>query len=168
VAGLLQTADGNCYAWIHLLRDAVRANGLEVDKILVLPYTFLQKPENSRLVIKEVTWDDDPTFPDSGAWKYSYEDIGQEPEDLAGQNTRPPDQKVFEYHWLDGWVVVQDPRTLQYYDPSYGMTYESEVDFTTSAVAGWGKEMADGELHFRPVKDPRPQEEKVRFEPVQW
>lgn len=80
-----------------------------------------------------------------------------------------PLEKVFDYHFivqvpiLDGFPVSGN----QYYDPSYGVTYPSELGFESQAVAGYAYEFPDdedtGTYHvFRPISG----SPNIRFVPV--
>jgi hypothetical protein len=74
-----------------------------------------------------------------------------------GQNTSTPVEKVFAFHF-----IVQVPTISNlFYDPSYGVTYLSESDFESTALAGYASQLAGDSgtnYHFRPsiVSPPLP------------
>lgn len=63
---------------------------------------------------------------------------------LAGQNSRPPSEKMFGSHYIVK-VLPPDPSQPpvvpldedQYFDPSYGVTYKNQDDFEDKAVDGY-------------------------------
>jgi len=67
---------------------------------------------------------------------------------LAGQNTAPPSEKVFDAHFivkLDPAVAAASP----YYDPSYGVNYLNAADFEAKAVKGYADDFGDGPGIYR-------------------
>jgi len=60
-----------------------------------------------------------------------------------------PAEKVFAWHFVGERVILQDPRTLKYYDHSYGIAANNAADYTAKTIAGWGKELPDGVVHYR-------------------
>ncbi|MFW6119277.1 MAG: hypothetical protein ACOC7S_02995, partial [Planctomycetota bacterium] len=167
---LLADANGNCDAWVHLFRDTLLVNGVASYRVIVFPWNGIpEHADEYRLVVKEVDWDEqDPEFPDEPIWKYGEGNIDKSPAGLPGQNVETPAEKIFWWHWIDEWIYLvevngeQEERS-EYYDPSYGVTYNGEADFTAKAIAGWGK-LKDGDMHFAKISSPRPPEEKVQFE----
>lgn len=77
-----------------------------------------------------------PAFPNN-----IYGDLTSQPT-LAGQNTRPPSEKVFGQHF-----IVQHGTT--FYDPSYGSTYSNETNFESKAVAGYAVPLSGDSLKVR-------------------
>jgi len=59
---------------------------------------------------------------------------------LYGQNTRPPSEKIFRFHF----IVKVDPSLCPpgqgpYFDPSYGAWYDSAADFENKAIFGYAE-----------------------------
>ncbi len=162
-ADLLSSANGNCDAWAHIFRDALRANGVTVNRVVVLPMDYVANhPEYTRLVVKNVEWDDaDPEFPGDDPWKYGDDDIDKTPQGLPGQNMATPAEKIFWWHHVT--VITYDPNTSTYYDPSYGIAAEDEEDFTQKAIAGWGL-FRNGAMHYRNASSG----DEVLFNGIQW
>ena len=72
-------------------------------------------------------------------------------EGLAGQGEITPLEKVFDFHFI---VKIPAASGNQYYDPSYGSTYSSELGFEAQAVVGYasqnfGDDPTSGNYHFR-------------------
>jgi hypothetical protein len=68
---------------------------------------------------------------------------------MQGQGESPfttppltPLEKVFDRHFIVQVPILDNAPTAgnQYYDPSYGVTYPSEVGFESQAVAGYAYE----------------------------
>ena len=76
-----------------------------------------------------------------------------------------PVEKVFDRHFivqiptLDGQAAAGN----QYYDPSYGVRYPSEVGFEAQAVAGYVFVFPDGQYH---VALPVPGVPNIQFTPI--
>jgi hypothetical protein len=75
-------------------------------------------------------------------------------ETLAGQNTRPPSEKLFFSHFivkLDAGIVGTGG---PYFDPSYGVSYADNSAFETQAIRGYSLPSQVGVGY--PVRKPGP------------
>jgi hypothetical protein len=144
---LLEDANGNCDAWVNLLQDALLANGVEVIPILVFSYEY---PADTNFVVNKVGWDEtNPDFPNEPIWKFSQQDIDQSEAGLPGQNMRTPAEKIFAYHHLRKRIIAGPSPDKTYYDPSYGITAKNRASYTARTIAGWGKRLGDGLVHYK-------------------
>ncbi len=128
-AGLLSTGDGQCGAWVELLHECLLANNVSgLDLIVVLPAVW-----HDYMAIKNIIYDDvDPTF--SGEYAYYVntrtDDLNVETPGEPGQNKATPYMKLFWLHYIVLYGAT-------YFDPSYGLTYGDEADFTSQCIDGW-------------------------------
>jgi hypothetical protein len=152
VPELLETTNGNCDAWTRLFREALRVNGADVDRIHVRPYHGIGP--DRWLVVKHVQFLD-KIHPEP----WPYDDVDTSAQGIPGQNMATPAEKVFRWHFVSRYLI-EDPESHTYYDPSYGETYESEQDFTQTAIAGWGQGPLGG-IRYRSVGDKKAQFAKV-------
>ena len=151
VKGLLSVHSGECVAWAKLLQAAALINGAQTDYVYARPdpttnYTcFLVKNwsavTSARFYFQSSAFDM-AVYPTTGRYGYygSYGVYGttnfkNEPT-VVGQNTTPdaPSEKVFTNHQF-----LRYPKsTGTFYDPSYGLTYSSDVDFQNTATLSFG------------------------------
>ncbi len=90
-----------------------------------------------------------PLYPEEEVWKYDAQhDLNLSVTGIPGQNTPTPASKLFNLHYV--YLVGQTGGP--YYDPSYGVTYEDESDFTSKAIAAWAK-VIDGQVHWCKAED---------------
>jgi hypothetical protein len=69
---------------------------------------------------------------------------------LAGQNSPTPAESAFGYHFIAEYIDADG--TGSYYDPSYGVIYDSTDDFEDHSVAGyWVFSSSDGIGAFEPA-----------------
>ena len=95
--------------------------------------------------------------PSDGAYGYFESSAG-----IPGQNVETPVEKAFDKHF-----IVKTSETPDYYDPSYGLTYQNEEDFD-EIVFGYFRDLAkDDEPADWWVRRPEDQidEKNIRFKP---
>jgi hypothetical protein len=123
-ACLLSTHEGQCHSFASLLRDCFRANG---DTTIAI--TRVNPPAGHDLFGVRNIGTLGTSFPPP----YQYHRIDLDPSvaGIPGQNTDPPQAKIFERHF-----VVHRGTGSEYYDPSYGVTTTGAADFTSN-IAFW-------------------------------
>jgi hypothetical protein len=93
---------------------------------------------------------------------------------LSGQGAHPapyppftPLEKVFDYHFIVRVPMLDGSATMgnQFYDPSYGVTYPSDLGFEQQAIAGYAYAFGDGVGRYR-VFTPIPGVLKIEFTPI--
>lgn len=165
---------GQCGSFMFLFHDALLVNGINVDLIRV------DTPNLDQFLVKSWIFlgaGDSTYVPYSWPLALELESVdsqggaiyGMVPlpvgsifgslvseNTLAGQNSAPPSEKVFGAHF-----IVRDTLgvsgTVQYYDPSYGVSYSNECDpvngFEVKAVDGYVRQLANvdpnGSYHVR-------------------
>ncbi len=137
VDGLLHDGDGECGSWASFFGSCLLVHNIEGISIVdVLPppwsiddHDLVPLEGYTRFAIKNIHFGD-PTYEEPEPWVYNIGDLGKSGEGLPGQNTNPPKEKFFELH-----VLIEVGGT--YYDPSYGLTFTDNKDFTERAVDGW-------------------------------
>jgi hypothetical protein len=142
VEGLLRAQTGQCNSWQKILYDAWELNGVKSTMIQVTVSGSINNPTidpNTYLFYLNRPNGDMLPVPPSG-----YGDLTNgtgEP----GQNSPTPSEKVFEFHQILRRSVsslttrpITKPSKYIYYDPSYGLTYESTDDFKSKSIAGFG------------------------------
>lgn len=138
--GLLQKANGQCLAWTTLLLDsakiqamgslfhvAVNAGGDDAELLMIIKNWDPVPADNTPLHLKLPTGGSD--YSCSGG-NVQYGDMTSLA-GLPGQNTPTPYIKIFGSHAIAKYGN-------NYFDPSYGTTYQNEQDFETKAIAGYG------------------------------
>lgn len=81
----------------------------------------------------------------NGVWQYEW--ASAEVEDkagIAGQNNENP-ASLFGDHVI---AFVQEPGTNKYYDPCYGMTYESSADIEAKVIDFYTRNTNDVKEYF--------------------
>jgi hypothetical protein len=151
---------GQCGSFRYLLRDALQVNGIYMDLVTIASLNsdqFLVKswafggPGADQAADAPYSWP--VTLQDEGPAPGGGEIYGMVPlpvgslfgqivslPDLHGQNTAPPSEKIFAYHF-----ILKDTFGTSgagpYYDPSYGVTYLNACDpsqgFEVKAVDGY-------------------------------
>ncbi|HEX5218682.1 MAG TPA: hypothetical protein VFZ59_03880, partial [Verrucomicrobiae bacterium] len=123
---LLERRDGQCYAFGELLYAAFKMNG-----ITNAVWTSVRAPfELQGFGIKKIEFDtNNPAYPSEPIFKFAETNLNITIPDIPGQNTNPPQAKLFEEH-----IVLK--RGGLFYDPSYGTTTTSATAYTTN-VAAW-------------------------------
>jgi hypothetical protein len=118
------------------------------------------------MVVKNWTFSSSPTYPNSADFKWVmsfnpaalaagdnmvpaqsngvYGDLINQ-STLYGQNTSPPSEKVFGFHFI---VKKTGVAGGPYFDPSYGVTYSNAADFESKAIDGYLKNIG-GEFRVR-------------------
>jgi hypothetical protein len=112
------TGDGNCQAWSALLRDVLRLQGIEANRIMVWP---IHSPVQGGVLVKNWTFtgnggSGDSEFP----YTYLIDAIPGTRIPAQGNSNSPP--------WFNGHWITESAGA--YYDPSYG----------TAPVAGANKD----------------------------
>jgi hypothetical protein len=140
-ASLLRTRNGECRAWVYLLKDTFRANGVGYN------YRHQVNPPSgvSAFYVKNVEATSE-SFPGE-TWNYVYNDLNSDGVlGIAGQGVSTPSQKLFEVHHIMS-------RGSTYYDPSYGTCFvaadkaSAERAFTTLSLDFWQQLGADRFRH---------------------
>jgi hypothetical protein len=151
---LLKRADGNgqCTAFADLLADSLGANGVPWGAVIV------QHIQTNRFLAKDWVFGTasySNSTPSSAPYiwqlKFATNAIDMVPvpsgglygdlansTSLAGQNTQPPAEKVFLFHF-----VVRAGSGGTYYDPSYGITYTNALDLESKAIDGYAIDFGD-------------------------
>jgi hypothetical protein len=82
---------------------------------------------------------------------------------LPGQKSPTPSESAFGVHFIAQYTDAEG--TISYYDPSYGVIYDSTDDFEDTAVAGyWVFQSASGIGEFEPANGSG----NIIFTPSQW
>jgi hypothetical protein len=116
--------DGNCQAWSGLFRDVLRSQGIQADRITVLP----QLPD-SGVLVKEWAFNQ-PGSSGLSSHPYIYDSEAYPTQTATGQgNTAAP--PAFTGHWITRCGSI-------FYDPSYGTPPQTTpVQYENSALAGY-------------------------------
>ena len=150
--------DGQCGSFAYLLMWALAANGIPSHWVTICATDGCNSDGTlnadwTRLVIRNWTFGTE-TYPGDPSYSWQlllntgdymfpaapgdqYGDLHSE-NTIPGQNTTPPAEKVFDFHF----IVFVDPSIgpSGYYDPSYGVSYPgAEADFESNAVAGYAR-----------------------------
>jgi hypothetical protein len=156
--------DGQCGSFARLLQWSLAANGITSTWVTV------KTLDGTRMVVKNWTTPSqsspDPPF---YLWRITLnaDDYMQPPPDptkptkygdlftestLAAQNTAPPSEKVFDFHF----IVQVDPGLAggkgPYFDPSYGSWYADNGAFESQAIWGFVQSQLSGGGY--PVRKP--------------
>jgi len=147
--GLCRSKDGQCTAWAMLLAAVLRSQGFEAsrveiistrlnEKLIVKNWEFLESVQTVDL--EDVTYthvniatEDYGDFicNDDGTYDFVGSPQVIEKDGLPGQGNPNPISN-FDNHYL---VKIEGKNG--YYDPSYGTTYESLMDFQKRSIAGF-------------------------------
>lgn len=178
-----QGGDGQCGSWAEFWGQVLASQGITSTLILVTP----NKPLENMLISNWNFGGQNVSYPDGGytyGWRNTtnlgsfYNDheytfnvayVVTDQDGVAGQNTDNP-LSAFGLHYIV-YYVYEDPVNpfldfQQYYDPSYGLTYESELDFETRAVAGYF--MAVGSSWYIRKNETSPRVPQLSFTPQLW
>ena len=114
---------GQCNAWADLFRQTLLINGVQSERIKVLP------PSNYRAFgVKHIVFRSLPK-----GQTHSTSNLDLAATGLAGQNMETPKAKLFDVHY-----IVKAGNT--YYDPSYGIQpagttrVAAQTDYSSSAI----------------------------------
>lgn len=151
---------GQCITWAMLMYDALRLNGAAPEYILATVedtdfQRFLVKDwtPNAFAGTKEFFFEDDipdmVPVPSGGV----YGDFTNQAT-LKGQNSGnlAPSQKVFGNHQF--LKYTPSATAAVYYDPSYGKTYSSQLDFQQKAVGGLAKDIGNDPFELEVIETP--------------
>ncbi len=161
--GLLTSASGSgqCGSFAQLLMWTLGVNGISSD------FVSINSKDGTKMIVKDWTFAGAGTFPAQPDFKWKlvlnvgdymvppmpgnvYGDLTSL-NSLAGQNTAPPSEKVFDSHFIVKVATAisgGDP----YFDPSYGVTYASDANFEAKALNGYASDFSDGPGIYRARK----------------
>ncbi|MDR0993077.1 MAG: hypothetical protein LBN38_00705 [Verrucomicrobiota bacterium] len=127
-------ANGNCQSWSGLLRDCSSVQGINADRIRVMPISIF----DGSVLVKNWQFIDPPSG--SGSHPYIIGTDAMPQQGIPGQgNANPP--PAFNGHWI---VRYDD----SYYDPSYDVAKITGSDkdkaYEDSAFAGYGASFGSG------------------------
>lgn len=80
------------------------------------------------------------TYPSEPAYKYADSDLNTAVAGIPGQNTDPPQAKLFVRHF-----IIRRGSGSEYYDPSYGVTTTGATNYSSN-IGAWRR---DTDLHWR-------------------
>ena len=147
LGALIKNTDGVCYTWAMLFLALLKMHGITeshnyinissdytqnscdyITKFLVKDWTF-GTPGNYCADMPYINvYDEDYFESDSGYW-FLYEEIYDQM-GIMGQTAQNP-ASMFGNHQI---ALVKG----KYYDPSYGITYNSIADIRYTSISGWG------------------------------
>jgi len=131
-AMLLHTHDGQCHAFASLLQDSIAANGIHV------PITRVNPPSSADAFgVKKLIFGG-PSSTNTPPYVYLTSDLGLSDPQLNGQNTAPPQAKLFIRHF-----IVHDTLNSRYCDPSYGTTASDNVAYSANSIDAYSNSSGD-------------------------
>jgi hypothetical protein len=126
---LLSTHDGQCHSFATLFVDSLRANG--IPNITITRVKPVVGNGQSAFGVKNLAFSPTPTYPAEPFYKYASTDIDTSVAGIPGQNTNPPQAKLFVQHF-----IVRHGTNKPYLDPSYGLTTMSAAEFSAN-IGAW-------------------------------
>ena len=95
--------------------------------------TWVRPPAGlSWLAVKKIIFDS-PSSTNTPPFIYITDDLDLSDSALPGQNTTPPQAKLFNCHY-----IVHDIARAKYYDPSYGSTAPDAAGYNTNSIDAYG------------------------------
>ncbi len=154
---------GRCDDIGELFREALKVNNIPHDFVAVKPDVIDDSHIYDLMLIKKWTFEKETYADPKAKWQLkleggtmvpkqdSYGDFKSLP-GIPGQNSPTPSEKVFINHAI---VKIPEMTGNKYFDPSYGLTYENELDFETDAVSGYATDVDfDNDTSLYQVKKP--------------
>jgi hypothetical protein len=113
--------DGGCDAWAGLLNASLNVNGITSKRVLITK-------DNQSFAVNNVVF----TLTNSSIAN-PYNKFITQGSGIPGQNKPTPYEYIFNVHV----IVHPDITGAIYYDPSYGVTDNDNVDFTSKSLGAW-------------------------------
>jgi hypothetical protein len=156
---------GECGAFANLFRDSLAANGISSD------FTTASSTNGDNFIINDWITNRAATYPQLSPYIYALVLVteadlstGMVPApsnnaygDLTklntktGQNTAPPSEEAFLFHYIVKYPHGGTSGVGTYYDPSYGVQYTDATNFETVAVWGYYRHVSGLNYKVRPA-----------------